>query len=101
MATKWKNTTEKIKTGFHKERTQKILGSIFGIFGILVLGVLIKYQVYYITTTSMMFGVVGNISLCIALCFLAEPYLRWKYVKRSSDSSVTDLLRAQSVRFCR
>lgn len=91
MATKWKNTTEKIKTGFHKERTQKILGSIFGIFGILVLGVLIKYQVYYITTTSMMFGVVGNISLCIALCFLAEPYLRWKYVKRSSDSSVTDL----------
>ena len=89
MATKWKNTTEKIKTGFHKERTQKILGSIFGIFGILVLGVLIKYQVYYITTTSMMIGVVGNISLCAGLCFLSEPYLRWKYEKIAEEDYET------------
>ena len=91
MATKWKNMTEKIKTGFHKERTRKILGSIFGVFGILVLGVLIKYQVYYITTTSMTFGVVGNVSLCIALCLLAEPYLQWKYVKKISDDSKDDV----------
>ena len=89
MATKWKNTTEKIKTGFHKERTQKILGSIFGIFGILVLGVLIKYQVYYITTTSMMIGVVGNISLCAGLCFLSEPYLRWKYEEIAEEDYET------------
>ena len=89
MATKWKNTTEKIKTGFHKERTQKILGSIFGIFGILVLGVLIKYQVYYITTTSMMIGVVGNISLCAGLCFLSEPYLRWKYEKIAEEDYIS------------